>query len=151
MAIPQEEGETGFHTRGAWEKREGAVIMDSSRMLFLGAVFGGLAVAGGAFGAHMLKSILDASMLVVFETGVRYQMYHALALCVLAGVAERNGKLRIAAVGWLFALGIVLFSGSLYLLSLSGIRWIGALTPLGGAALISGWVMLAWTAARTRS
>jgi uncharacterized membrane protein YgdD (TMEM256/DUF423 family) len=124
--------------------------MDSNRMLFLGAIFAGLAVAGGAFGAHMLKAMLDAPRLGAFETGVRYQLYHALALCVLAGIAERNQKLRVAAVGWLFAIGIVLFSGSLYLLSLSGIGWIGALTPLGGAAFITGWALLAWTVARNR-
>ena len=126
------------------------IAMDSSRMLLLGAVFAGLAVAGGAFGAHMLKSILDATMLGVFETAVRYQMYHALALCLLAGIAERHPKRRIAAVGWLFAIGMVLFSGSLYVLSLGGIRWVGALTPLGGAALITGWALLAWTAAKHR-
>jgi uncharacterized membrane protein YgdD (TMEM256/DUF423 family) len=124
--------------------------MNSRRMLFIGALFAGLAVAGGAFGAHMLKSILDAPMLAAFETGVRYQLYHALALCVVAGIAERNQKLRVAAVGWLFVIGVMLFSGSLYLLSLSGIRWIGAFTPLGGAALIIGWALLAWTVARHR-
>ena len=120
-------------------------------MLFLGAVFAGLAVAGGAFGAHMLKSILDPPMLAVFETGVRYQMYHALALCLLGSISERNQKFRVAPVGWLFAIGMVLFSGSLYLLSLSGIRWIGVFTPLGGAALITGWALLAWTVARNRA
>jgi uncharacterized membrane protein YgdD (TMEM256/DUF423 family) len=119
-------------------------------MLFLGAVFAGLAVAGGAFGAHMLKSSLDATMLGAFETGVRYQMYHALALCVLANIDERAQN-RVAAVGWLFTIGIVLFSGSLYLLSLSGIRWVGAVTPLGGAALIMGWALLAWSAATRRA
>ena len=124
--------------------------MDNGRMLFLGAVFAGLAVAGGAFGAHMLKSTLDAPMLAAFETGVRYQMYHALALCILGGMAERNQPPRVAVVGWLFTIGVVLFSGSLYLLSLTGIRWIGALTPLGGAALIGGWALLAWTVATTR-
>jgi len=124
--------------------------MESSGMLFVGAVFAGLAVAAGAFGAHMLKPVLDATMLGVFETAVRYQMYHALALCVVASIGERYPKFRVAAVGWLFVAGIVLFSGSLYLLSVSGIRWVGAFTPLGGAALISGWVLLAWTVARNR-
>ena len=136
--------------QGLWEKQEGEFTMDKGRMLFLGGLFAGLAVAGGAFGAHMLKSTLDAPMLATFETGVRYQMYHALALCVLAGIAERNQRPRLALVGWLFTIGVVLFSGSLYLLSLTGIRWIGALTPLGVAAFITGWVLLAWTAAGTR-
>jgi uncharacterized membrane protein YgdD (TMEM256/DUF423 family) len=78
-------------------------------------------------------------------------MYHALALCLLAGMAERNPTLRVTAVGWLFVIGMVLFSGSLYVLALSGIRWVGAFTPLGGAALITGWALLAWTVARRRS
>ena len=126
-------------------------IMDSSRMMCLGAGFAGLAVAAGAFGAHLLKPVLDTAMLGVFETAVRYQMYHALGLCIVAGIGERDQRLRSAIVGWLFAIGIVLFSGSLYLLSLSGIRWVGALTPLGGAAFIAGWVVLAWTVAKHRS
>ena len=123
-------------------------MMDSSRMMVGGAAFAGLGVAAGAFGAHLLRPILDATMLNVFETAVRYQMYHALALCLVASIAERHTTSRMAAVGWLFAVGIVLFSGSLYLLSLTGIRWIGALTPLGGVAFIAGWAFLAWTVAR---
>ena len=125
--------------------------MHNSRFLFLGAVFAGLAVAAGAFGAHMLRPVLDATMLGAFETGARYQMYHALALCLLAGIAERNPALRVAAVGWLFLIGMLLFSGSLYVLALSGVRWVGAFTPLGGAALITGWALLAWTVAKHRS
>jgi uncharacterized membrane protein YgdD (TMEM256/DUF423 family) len=120
-------------------------------MLFLGAAFAGLAVAAGAFGAHMLKSVLDATMLGVFETGVRYQMYHALALGLVACLGERHPRLRLQAVGWLFLIGILLFSGSLYALSLRGIRWVGALTPLGGAAFIIGWVLFAWAVAKNRS
>jgi len=126
------------------------VTMDSSRMLALGATLGGLGVAAGAFGAHMLKPILDLAMLGVFETAVRYQMYHALALCVVAGIGERRPTLRIAPVGWLFLIGVVLFSGSLYVLSLSEVRWVGVLTPLGGVALIIGWSLLAWTVVRDR-
>jgi uncharacterized membrane protein YgdD (TMEM256/DUF423 family) len=126
------------------------VTMESSRMLALGATFGGLGVAAGAFGAHMLKPILDIAMLGVFETAVRYQMYHALALCVVAGLGERRPTLRLAPVGWLFLIGVVLFSGSLYVLSLSGVRWVGVLTPLGGVALIAGWSLLAWTVVRDR-
>ena len=125
--------------------------MHNSRFLFLGAVFAGLAVAAGAFGAHMLRPVLDATMLGAFETGARYQMYHALALCLLAGIAERNPTLRVAAVGWLFLTGMLLFSGSLYVLALSGVRWVGAFTPFGGAALITGWALLAWTVAKHRS
>ena len=125
--------------------------MHNSRFLFLGAVFAGLAVSAGAFGAHMLRPVLDATMLGAFETGARYQMYHALALCLLAGIAERNPTLRVAAVGWLFLIGMLLFSGSLYVLALSGVRWVGAFTPLGGAALITGWALLAWTVTKHRS
>jgi uncharacterized membrane protein YgdD (TMEM256/DUF423 family) len=77
-------------------------------------------------------------------------MYHALALCVLAAVGEQHTRLPVGAVGWLFIVGILLFSGSLYLLSLSGPRWVGALTPLGGTAFMAGWVVLAWSAARQR-
>jgi uncharacterized membrane protein YgdD (TMEM256/DUF423 family) len=126
--------------------------MGNNRMLFLGASFAGLAVAAGAFGAHMLKPVLDTTMLGVFETAVRYQMYHALALCVVAMLDEPSyRKSSLAAVGWLFVAGVILFSGSLYILSVSGIRWVGAFTPLGGAAWIAGWILLAWTAARSRT
>ena len=124
--------------------------MDSGRMFSLGALLAGLAVAAGAFGAHMLKPVLDATMLGVFETAARYQMYHALALCVVAGIGDRRPTLRVAAVGWLLTIGVLLFSGSLYVLALSGIRWVGALTPLGGGALITGWTLLAWKVMRTR-
>jgi uncharacterized membrane protein YgdD (TMEM256/DUF423 family) len=78
-------------------------------------------------------------------------MYHALGLCIVAGMGERDQRLRSAIVGWLFVVGIVLFSGSLYLLSLSGIRWVGALTPLGGAAFMAGWAVLAWTVVKQRN
>lgn len=117
---------------------------NSGQFFILGAIFAGLAVAAGAFGAHFLKSILDLPMLAVYETGARYQMYHALGLCFMSLASERYARIRADAVGWLFTGGIVLFSGSLYGVSLSGIRWLGALTPLGGAAFITGWGLLAW-------
>lgn len=116
------------------------------RLLMLGFLFAGLAVAAGAFGAHSLKSILDAPMLAVFETAARYQMYHGLGLCIVGLAAERYADQKFVVTGWLFAIGIVLFSGSLYALSLSGIRWLGALTPLGGVSFIAGWAFLAWGA-----
>jgi uncharacterized membrane protein YgdD (TMEM256/DUF423 family) len=125
-------------------------IMENSRVVCLGAAFAGLAVAGGAFGAHFLKPILDSAMLAVFETAVRYQMYHALALCIVPSIDKQHRNPSMALVGWLFTAGIVLFSGSLYVLSLTGIRWVGALTPFGGVAFIAGWVVLAWTVARRR-
>ena len=126
-------------------------MMDRRGMLLCGAVFAGTAVAAGAFGAHLLKPVLNAAMLAAFETAVRYQMYHALALCMIAWIGERDPTLRVGAVGWLFATGIALFSGSLYVLSLSGIRWVGALTPLGGVAFIAGWTVLGWTVVRSRT
>ena len=116
----------------------------SRRFLLLGALFAGIAVAAGAFGAHFLKGVLDASMWAVFETAARYEMYHALGLCVISLAIDRYPDAHFSAVGWLFTIGILLFSGSLYALSLSGVRWLGALTPVGGAAFIAGWGLFAW-------
>ena len=107
-----------------------------------GALAGLLGVAGGAFGAHALRSRLAPDLLAIFEVAVRYQMYHALAL-VLVGLAEGKlpaGTLRLA--GGCFIAGIVIFSGSLYALALSGVRWLGAITPLGGVAFLVGWAAL---------
>ena len=112
----------------------------------VGAIFAFIAVGAGAFGAHGLKTRLDANMLAVFETAVRYQMYHALALLAVAWAWTRWPGALVTASGMLFAAGIVVFSGSLYLLSLTGMRWLGAITPLGGLALLAGWLCLAWAA-----
>ena len=112
--------------------------------LFLGSLFGGLGVVLGAFGAHTLKTRLTQELLAVFETGVRYQMYHALALLFVALVAEKRPADRLlTAGGWLLVVGTLLFSGSLYVLVLGGVRWLGAITPVGGTALIIGWFCLA--------
>ncbi len=120
--------------------------MSLERTFFrLGALSAALAVAAGAFGAHALRDRLAQDLLQVFETAARYQMYHALGLLAAAwavGRAEAAGP-RLA--GWLFVLGTLLFSGSLYLLALTGARWFGAITPLGGAAWIAGWAILALT------
>ncbi len=107
-----------------------------------------LAVALGAFGAHGLRQRLSPEMLAIFETGVRYHVYHALALLAVAWVADKNPESFANAAGWAFTLGIAVFSGSLYILSISGIRWLGAVTPLGGVALLVGWVLLFLAAAR---
>ena len=107
-----------------------------------------LAVALGAFGAHGLRQRLSPEMLAIFETGVRYHVHHALALLAVAWVADKNPESFANAAGWAFTLGIVVFSGSLYILSISGIRWLGAVTPLGGVALLVGWVLLFLAAAR---
>ncbi len=111
--------------------------------LFLGALLGGLAVALGAFGAHALKARLSPERLVTFETGVRYHFYHSLALLAV-GLVQFNLPLagNAALAGWLFLAGIALFSGSLYWLALGGPRWLGPVTPLGGLALIGGWIAL---------
>jgi uncharacterized membrane protein YgdD (TMEM256/DUF423 family) len=107
-----------------------------------GAIAALIGVAAGAFGAHGLRSRLPADLLAVFEVAVRYQMYHALALILLGVGADRlaPGPARIA--GQSFLLGILIFSGSLYALALSGIRWLGAITPIGGLAFLVGWVAL---------
>ena len=114
----------------------------------IGSLSAALAVALGAFAAHALKARLEADLLATFETAVRYQMYHALALLVVAWASVRWPGTLVIASGWLFVIGTVLFSGSLYLLVLSGARWFGAVTPLGGAALIAGWAILAWGVAK---
>ena len=108
----------------------------------VGAVAMFLAVALGAFGAHALRQRLTAEMLAVFDVGVRYHVYHALALFAVAWVADRSPGSLAQASGWAFALGIVVFSGSLYLLSVTGLRWLGAITPIGGTAFLAGWVLL---------
>jgi uncharacterized membrane protein YgdD (TMEM256/DUF423 family) len=114
----------------------------------LGAVFAMLAVAAGAFGAHGLRARVTPDLLVVFETAARYQMYHALALIVTAWAwAQWPGSATVAA-GWLFVAGIVVFSGSLYVLVLTGLRWMGAITPIGGVAFLLGWGLLALAAWR---
>jgi uncharacterized membrane protein YgdD (TMEM256/DUF423 family) len=108
----------------------------------LGAVSGLLAVAAGAFGAHALRARLSADLLAAFETGARYQMYHALALLVVAWAATRWPGPPMRAAGWLFVAGTVIFSGSLYLLALTGARGFGAVTPVGGLAFLAGWLAL---------
>ncbi len=110
----------------------------------IGACLGFLGVAGGAFGAHALKAYLQPEMLQAFEVGVRYQLYHALAL-VAVGMLGRGGRARpYVWAARAFFLGTLLFSGSLYVLALSGVRWLGAVTPLGGVAFLAGWACLAW-------
>lgn len=110
--------------------------------MFIGALLGFVGVALGAFGAHFLKDRLSTDMLAVFETGVRYHLIHAVALLATATLADRVGERLLAAAGWLFTSGIVLFSGSLYVLALTGITTFGAVTPLGGVAFLAGWACL---------
>jgi len=116
----------------------------------LGALSAGLAVALGAFAAHGLRGRLSPEALATFETGARYHMYHALALLAVAWASARWPGGATSAAGWLFVAGTVLFSGSLYLLAVTGVRALGAITPLGGLAFIAGWAALAWAAWASR-
>ena len=121
------------------------------RLFFtLGSLFAFLGVALGAFAAHALKGRVDADLLVIFETGVRYQMYHAFALLAVGWAFTRWPCTVLKVSGWLFVAGTIIFSGSLYALSLSGARWLGAITPIGGLALLAGWLCLAWATWRGR-
>jgi uncharacterized membrane protein YgdD (TMEM256/DUF423 family) len=116
--------------------------------LLIGSVLGFLGVAIGAFGAHGLRSRLTAEMLAVFETGVRYQMYHVFALLSVAAAIGHFGQARLLVIaGWAFIAGIVIFSGSLYALALSGAGVLGAMTPIGGLGFLIGWACLAFFAA----
>ncbi len=115
----------------------------------VGSVFAGLGVVLGAFGAHGLRDRLSPEMLEIYQTGVQYQFYHALGLILLGlFIAQRGQEVPAAAgyAGWAFLVGILIFSGSLYLLVLTDTRWLGAITPIGGVAFILGWVFFAWAA-----
>lgn len=118
--------------------------MTDTRILLAGAILGGLGVAFGAFGAHALRATLDAKHLEWWHTGVQYQMWHAVALVALAGASG----MRVPAL--LMGLGVLLFSGALYLLALTDLRWLGAVAPIGGASMMAGWAGVAWIALRTQ-
>ena len=113
--------------------------------LSIAAILAGLSVAGGAFASHALKDKLSERALAIFETGSKYQMYHALALLMIGLLLSRSevASTLLSTAGLAFLAGIVLFSGSLYALSLSGVKWLGAITPLGGVAFLVGWGCLA--------
>ncbi len=112
--------------------------------IVLGAALSALGVGLGAFGAHALKAKLGPDMLAVFETGVRYQMMHGLGLFGVALAASRYEHVGVTVAGWLLVAGVALFSGSLYALSLSGVKVLGAITPLGGLCFLAGWAALIW-------
>ena len=116
--------------------------------VMLGALSAGLGVAAGAFGAHALRARVEPRLLEVFETGARYQMYHALALVAVGLLAARWNAPLLSVGGWLFVGGTVLFSGSLYAMTFTGVRALGAITPLGGVCFIAGWICLAVVAMR---
>jgi uncharacterized membrane protein YgdD (TMEM256/DUF423 family) len=122
-------------------------MTNEKKIIATGAVFGGLAIAAGAFGAHGLKQLLPADQLQVFDTAVRYQFYHGLAL-ITTGLLIRNfNNKNLARAGNCFIAGTILFSGSLYILSTSALlniqmNWIGIITPIGGLLMITGWILL---------
>jgi uncharacterized membrane protein YgdD (TMEM256/DUF423 family) len=116
--------------------------------LVLGAASAFLSVAAGAFGAHALRTRLTPELLTVFETGARYQMYHSLGLLAIGLLAHFRPGPLLEGAGWAMVAGILLFSGSLYALALSGVRVLGAITPLGGLGFLAGWVLLAAAAWR---
>ena len=112
--------------------------------IIIGSVLAALAVSIGAFGAHGLKSKVSSEDLVIFETGFRYQMYHSLGLILIGilGFHYPSNIIQLPAI--LFLIGIIIFSGTLYLIPLTGLRWFGAITPIGGTALIAGWIVLVY-------
>ncbi|MCF6094055.1 DUF423 domain-containing protein [Microaerobacter geothermalis] len=117
--------------------------------VILGSLNMFLSVALGAFGAHGLKGKISPDLLAIYQTGVQYQMIHAIALIFIAILSDRLGAISLMNwSGWLFQIGILLFSGSLYALSISGIKVLGAITPFGGVAFLLGWILLALAAIR---
>jgi uncharacterized membrane protein YgdD (TMEM256/DUF423 family) len=129
----------------------GGTILPARFWLIVGALLGGFSVAAGAAGAHLLKDRLASADLANFEIAARYQMYHALAL-VLVGALRLSHRSRwLEAAGWAFLLGVTVFCGCLYLLAWGGPRWLGAVVPIGGLAMIVGWAALAMAAFFTRS
>jgi uncharacterized membrane protein YgdD (TMEM256/DUF423 family) len=110
--------------------------------LILGALFAFLGVAAGAFGAHSLRDVVPVQYLHVFETAVRYQMYHAIGLIITGYVITKREDTYFRFAGWMFVVGILLFSGSLYTLSLTGKGWLGIITPFGGVSFLAGWFLL---------
>ncbi|MCL7959721.1 MAG: DUF423 domain-containing protein [marine benthic group bacterium] len=122
-----------------------------TKFLLLGAISAFIGVAAGAFGAHGLEDRLSADLLAVYETGVRYELFHAVALLFVGLAAERWPAAGWGRTGWMFLVGTVLFSGSLYALALTGERWLGAVTPLGGVCFLAGWIFAATASLRSVS
>lgn len=116
--------------------------MDHRKILLSGALFMALAVLLGAFGAHALKTNLSPEMMQVYKSGVEYQFYHALGLLLIGLIGFQIQSRYIKWSGTLISIGIIIFSGSLYILALSGFEWIGAITPIGGLSFVAGWVCL---------
>ena len=122
---------------------EKIILMPVQKIFVLsGAILGFLAVAIGAFAAHALKQKLSTEMHGIFEVGVRYQMYHALAIIIVALLYPYAPSTLMKAAGISFLIGTIIFSGSLYILALSGIKWLGAITPIGGVLFLAGWICI---------
>jgi uncharacterized membrane protein YgdD (TMEM256/DUF423 family) len=124
--------------------------MTAKKFLTIGGISGALAVLMGAFGAHGLEGKLSVDMLKIYHTGVEYQFYHTFALIAVGLLALRVDSKKLAAAGWCFLSGIMLFSGSLYALAISGITKLGAITPIGGLLFIIGWILLTIAAQKTK-
>ncbi len=119
----------------------------AAKIIAAGAAFAGIGVALGAFGAHGLKDRLTPDLLEIYHTAVQYQFYHSFGLILLGlFVAQRGEAGGGAGAAWAFVIGILLFSGSLYVLALTGTKWLGAITPIGGVAFMVGWALFVWTA-----
>ena len=124
--------------------------MSDRLLVILAAINMFIAVAAGAFGAHGLKQILDSEMLAIWHTAVTYQMVHALGMFVIALLIPKFGPILLGWAGSAMFVGIVIFSGSLYALALTGIRMLGAITPIGGLAFLASWGLLAWAAYKSQ-
>ena len=122
--------------------------MNDRQLVVLAALNMIAAVGAGAFGAHGLRGTLSQDLMAVWQTGVLYHLVHALGLFVVALLLARQGSPLLSAAGLIMCVGIVLFCGSLYVLALTGVRWLGAVTPLGGVAFLAAWAMVAWAAWR---
>ncbi len=118
--------------------------------LLIAALLGFLTVALGAFGAHALKGALASYGRDIYEKAVLYQMFHTVALLIVGMLQRQNESLALAPVGWLFLAGMILFCGSLYVLAITGIKWLGAITPFGGLAFLLGWLWLAYLLLREK-
>ena len=125
--------------------------MKHNVIISLGSFNAALAIAFGAFAAHGLKSHIDERSIEIFNTAADFHFWHAIGLIIIGIIAKNMSKTNFASVVWLMTLGILLFSGSLYILSVTGIRWLGAITPFGGTSFMIAWLLLAWKCLKSNS
>lgn len=114
----------------------------SRNLIIIGAISGFLSISFGAFGAHAIKQWMSADLMSIYQTAVSYQIYHSLGLILIALVYQQQQHKLIKIAGWIMLAGIIIFSGSLYTLSLTDTRWLGAITPIGGTLLLFAWLLL---------